>query len=98
MINNKNTKSNRLQKAIKFIGSVPSIMLHTIFFLCIGSLYFFHININTVLLTLTTMLSLEAVYLSLFIQYSINKNTEELSIIEDELDIIESDIEHIQKR
>lgn len=49
------------------IGSPLSILIHTILFALNLSLMFW-MDINRVLLILTTWVSLEAIYLSLFIQ------------------------------
>ncbi len=87
----------------KWVGSRTSVVLHTIFFLATFSLILFGFNTETVLLILTTVVSLEAIYLSIFIQMTVNQNTESLEIVEEDLeDIVEEvgeiseDIDEIQ--
>lgn len=91
------------KKFTKWVGSRTSVILHTIFFLVTFSLIVFGFNTETVLLILTTVVSLEAIYLSIFIQMSVNQNTESLEIVEEDLeDIVEEvgeiseDIDEIQ--
>lgn len=48
------------------------------------------------LLILTTIVSLEAIYLSIFIQMSINKNNEVIEIIQEDVGEIQEDIDEIQ--
>lgn len=52
---------------------------------------------STVLLILTTIVSLEAIYLSIFIQIAINKNTRSLENVTEEMEDISEDIEEIQE-
>ncbi len=49
------------------------------------------------LLILTTIVSLEAIYLSIFIQIAINKNTRSLEEVTEEMEEISDDIEEIQE-
>ena len=61
------------EKAIKissWIGSIQSLLLHTFIFVISFALVLFGVAFERVLLTLTTILSLEAIYLSIFIQMS----------------------------
>ncbi len=66
----------------KWVGSRTSVVLHTIFFTVMFSLTYFGIQFETVLLFLTTVVSLEAIYLSIFIQMTVNQNTESLEDVE----------------
>ena len=59
-------------KIIEWIGSVSSLIFHTIAFILNFALYFFGIPFNTVMLILTTAVSIEAIYLAILIQMSIN--------------------------
>lgn len=49
------------------------------------------------LLVLTTLVSLEAIYLAIFIQMSINQTTESLEVVEHDIDEIQEDIDEIQE-
>jgi peptidoglycan hydrolase CwlO-like protein len=49
------------------------------------------------LLVLTTAVSLEAIYLALFIQMTVNKNTKSLADVEEDIEEIAVDVEGIEK-
>jgi peptidoglycan hydrolase CwlO-like protein len=57
---------------------------------------YFGVHIDTVLLVLTTAVSLEAIYLAIFIQMSVNENTESLEEVEEDIDEIQHDVDEIQ--
>ncbi len=52
---------------------------------------------DSVLLILTTVVSLEAIYLAIFIQMSVNQNTESLREVEVDVDEIQKDIDAIEQ-
>jgi hypothetical protein len=84
--------------ATKFIGSTASLILHTLFFIISFLLPVFHIvSVDKMLLVLTTIVSLEAIYLSIFIQMTVNKNTYDIEMIQDDVDEIQEDIEDIEQ-
>lgn len=85
------------KKFTQFIGSRTSVVLHTIFFVVMLALPFFGIHIDTALLVLTTVVSLEAIYLAIFIQMSVNENTQSLHEVEEDIDEIQEDVEEIQE-
>ncbi len=84
-------------KATRWIGSTRSLIVHTILFLGAFSLPLFGISLERVLLVLTTLLSLEAIYLAIFIQMSVNKNTKDIEIIQEDVEEIQEDIEEIEE-
>lgn len=84
--------SNRV---IGWVGTTSSIIVHTILFIGIFSLRLFDVPIEDILLFLTTAVSLEAIYLSIFIQMTVNRATESLEEVEEDIDEIEEDIEEI---
>jgi septal ring factor EnvC (AmiA/AmiB activator) len=84
-------------KATRWIGSTRSLAVHTILFITSFSLYFFGFAIDKILLVLTTILSLEAIYLSIFIQMSVNKQAEDLSEVAQDVEEIQEDVDEIQK-
>lgn len=94
-----------MQRALNFfenitvwVGSVASITVHTLVFASIFLLGFFHAAPwDTLLLVLTTMVSLEAIYLSIFIQMSVNQNTRSLKEVEVDVDEIQKDVDEIQR-
>ena len=53
------------KKVTWWIGSPSSIVLHTIFFVVMLALIFIGFNTDTILLVLTTIVSLEAIYLAI---------------------------------
>src|SRR5882757_7623407 len=77
------------------VGSVWSLIIHTIIFILSFSLVFFGIRFELVLLVLTTILSLEAIYLSIFIQLSVNHQARALANVEKDIDEIQEDVEEI---
>jgi low affinity Fe/Cu permease len=92
---------NPVEKAafgiIESIGSPLSIILHTIFFIAIFGLHFFGFATDNILLILTTAVSLEAIYLSIFIQMTVNRNTKSLEEVEEDIDEIQEDVEGMEK-
>lgn len=90
-------KSLRITERItRAIGSVPSIFLHTIFFLaCLVAIWLRLFAFDTILLVLNTIVSLEAIYLALFIQLTVNENTESLRGVEEDIDEIQEDVEEL---
>jgi septal ring factor EnvC (AmiA/AmiB activator) len=85
------------QRAMSVIGSVPSLIVHTIFFMVSFALAFVGVPIDEILLVVTTLVSLEAIYLSIFIQMSVNRNSQSLYAVEEDIDEIQEDIDDIQK-
>lgn len=81
--------------ATKWIGSIESLILHTVVFVSAFSLVLFGVSFERVLLVLTTVLSLEAIYLAIFIQMSVNQNTAQLAQVEADIDEIQEDVEEI---
>ena len=85
-------------KATRWIGSTTSLIVHTIMFVLSFSLPFTHlISFEEMLLVLTTIVSLEAIYLSIFIQMSVNKNSQDIEIIQEDVGEIQEDIEEMEE-
>ncbi|MCC2590068.1 DUF1003 domain-containing protein [Chryseobacterium sp. MFBS3-17] len=81
-----------------WVGSVPSLVVHTVLFLTAFLLPAFGlVNFDKMLLTLTTILSLEAIYLAIFIQMSVNKSSEHIEVLREDVTEIQEDIEDIQE-
>lgn len=97
----KNEQLSRLERyALRFtkwMGSIQSIIVHTILFAVSFSLWFFGVEFDSILLLLTTIVSLEAIYLSLFIQMTVNRNTQSLEEVEEDIDEIQKDIDEVQE-
>lgn len=81
-----------------WIGSIPSLIVHSIVFLVAFLLPIFSIvPVDKMLLVLTTVLSLEAIYLAIFIQMSVNRSQEHIEDIRDDIEEIQDDIEEISE-
>jgi septal ring factor EnvC (AmiA/AmiB activator) len=79
-----------------WVGSVPSLILHTLIFAgFFGMVWFGVLALETMLLILTTIVSLEAIYLAIFIQMSVNANTLSLREVEEDIEEIQEDVEEI---
>jgi low affinity Fe/Cu permease len=85
------------KKFIRWIGSPRSLLVHTIFFIVMIFLAFSNIGFDKIMLVLTTIVSLEAIYLSIFIQMTVNKHGEELEGVSEDIDEIQEDVGEIQK-
>jgi low affinity Fe/Cu permease len=84
-------------KATRWIGSTSSLVVHTLLFIAAFVLPFLGIPFERILLILTTAVSLEAIYLAIFIQMSVNKNTKDIEIIQEDVEEIQEDVEGIEK-
>lgn len=84
-------------KFIRWIGSPASLFVHTLFFTVMILMAFSDIGFDKVMLVLTTIVSLEAIYLSIFIQMTVNKHGEELEEVSEDIDEIQEDVEEIEK-
>lgn len=83
---------------IWWVGSIPSLVLHTIFFIVSFALPVFGlVDFDKMLLVLTTVVSLEAIYLAIFIQMSVNKSSEHIEDLKDDVNEIQEDIDEIQE-
>lgn len=81
-----------------WIGSIPSLIAHSVVFLCAFLLPVFDIvSVDKMLLVLTTVLSLEAIYLAIFIQMSVNRSQEHIEDIREDIEEIQDDIEEISE-
>ena len=82
----------------RWIGSPASIIVHTILFIaCFVAVAIGLIEWNEMLLFVTTIVSLEAIYLSIFIQLTINYTTEAVEDISEDVEEIQEDIGEIQE-
>lgn len=87
-----------IDKITASTGSYPSIILHTLMFAgFLISPLFGVMEVDQALLILTTVVSLEAIYLALFIQMSVNRNTESLESVEEDISEIQEDVEDISE-
>ncbi len=83
--------------ATRYIGSPVSLVLHSLFFVGIFGLLWFGFSFDKVMLILTTAVSLEAIYLSIFIQLTVNRQARQIEEVSEDLDDIQEDVEEISK-
>ena len=93
----KNNLENFAIRATNWIGSVSSLIVHTIIFGFIFLLPKFGISFNTVMLVFTSLVSMEAIYLSIFIQMTVNRHSEHIADIAEDVGDIQEDIEEISE-
>ena len=87
-----------IEKITTWVGSLSSLIVHTILFiasLIVGALGL--LSWDTVLLVLTTGVSLEAIYLAIFIQMSVNQQSQTIKEVEHDIDEIQEDIDAIEE-
>ena len=83
---------------IWWVGSIQSLVFHTIFFIICFALPIFNVvEFEHMLLVLTTIVSLEAIYLAIFIQMSVNKSSEHIEDLKEDVNEIQEDIDEIQE-
>jgi uncharacterized protein YoxC len=90
--------SSIFEKVTTWVGSPSSFVVHSCVFvgsLLVGALHLADWTI--VLLVLTTLVSLEAIYLSIFIQMTVNRHAEELADVSEDVEGIQEDIEEISE-
>ncbi|MCL4365829.1 hypothetical protein M1437_01220 [Patescibacteria group bacterium] len=84
-------------KITDWVGTPASLIVHTMFFAGVFLLRIFGITTDYLLLILTTAVSLEAIYLSIFIQMTVNRNTESLEEVEEDIEDIQEDADEDEK-
>ena len=84
-------------KVTNWIGTPLSIIVHTILFVVIFLLKYLGVSIDQILLILTTAVSLEAIYLAIFIQMSVNKTKLTIAGVEKDIDDIQEDVQEISE-
>lgn len=87
-----------VEKLTRWVGSRESLVLHTIVFIgfFIGSFFNF-LSWDLMFLILTTIVSLEAIYLAIFIQMTVNRQAASLREVEEDIDEIQEDVEEMQE-
>lgn len=82
----------------RWVGSPQSIIAHTIIFILSFALAWASVvSWDRMLLVLTTLVSLEAIYLAIFIQMTINFQGEVIAEVESDIDEIQEDVEGISE-
>ncbi|MBI5645249.1 DUF1003 domain-containing protein [Candidatus Kaiserbacteria bacterium] len=96
------SQPNNVQKialaVTRSIGSPASIAIHSILFLISFVLAFTGwISFDRMFLILTTIVSLEAIYLAIFIQMTLNYTTESIEEVAEDIEEIQEDVGEIQE-
>lgn len=85
-------------KITKAVGSPVSIVIHSILFLGSFALAFWgFVDFDRMLLFLTTVVSLEAIYLAIFIQMTINYQSANIAEVQEDVEEISEDVGEIQE-
>ena len=80
------------------VGSPKSIVVHTILFAAsFFAAFSGYISFDRMLLVLTTIVSLEAIYLAIFIQMTINYQGQDIAEVQEDIDEIQEDVEDISE-
>lgn len=99
--NNQKHSLNPLEKisrwTIKWIGTPRSLLIHTLIFIGIPTLTFLGFDLRNVLLVFTTWLSIEAIYLAIFIQMTVNRNTRSLEDVGEDIEDIQEDVKELDQ-
>lgn len=83
------------EKLTKWIGTPASLFVHTLFFIACLLLIFMGLEPERVMLVLTTIVSLEAIYLAIFIQMTVNRSMESLREVEEDIEELAEDVGEI---
>lgn len=84
------------QQMTNSIGTTNSLIIHSLLFVGIFCLRIFDIPTEEILLILTTAVSLEAIYLAIFIQMTVNRTTASLASVEEDIDDIQGDVDSLE--
>lgn len=84
------------QQMTNSIGTTNSLIIHSLLFVGIFALRIFDIPTEEILLILTTAVSLEAIYLAIFIQMTVNRTTASLASVEEDIDDIQGDVDSLE--
>ncbi len=87
-----------VEKITTWVGSASSLVFHTFIF---GISFFLaasgEVAWDEMLLFVTTIVSLEAIYLSILIQMTVNRQAEELAEVSEDVEDIQEDIQEISQ-
>lgn len=89
------TIENFAVNSTNWVGSVLSSIVHIVIFIGAFGFLLFGISLDKILLVLTTMLSFEAIYLSIFIQMSVNRHENALQNLGEDIEEIQESVEEM---
>jgi uncharacterized protein YoxC len=85
-----------IERLIVWIGSRTSLVIHSLIFVVFFAVSIFKwVPWDLMLLVLTTLVSLEAIYLAIFIQMTVNRQSQSLKEVEEDVGDIQEDIEEL---
>ncbi len=86
------------RSATRWVGSPQSIAVHTVLFAAsFAAAWTGVVDVDRMLLVLTTIVSLEAIYLAIFIQMTINEQAADIDEIQEDIEEIQEDVDEIQE-
>lgn len=92
------TKMEKIARKVPhWVGTPASLFIHTLAFIFIFGLRFVGVSIADILLILTTAVSLEAIYLSILIQMTVNQHTSALEDVEEDIEGLQEEVEDISE-
>ncbi len=87
-----------IERLIVWIGSPTSLVVHTLAFVAFFAAPVLGVvGWDTMFLVLTTVVSLEAIYLSIFIQFSVNRQAASLKEVEQDVESIQENVEELEE-
>jgi hypothetical protein len=87
-----------VRKITQWVGTPSSIFLHTIFFtIMIVWAWLDTNNAERLLLILTTVVSLEAIYLGIFVQMTVNFQGRQLNEVKVAMEEVQESVEEVQE-
>ncbi len=78
MKNNHKKLEEMAESVAVWIGSIQSLIIHTVLFALMFAIHFWGVSISNILLIATTIVSFEAIYLNIFVQMTVNKHSHHL--------------------
>jgi len=85
-----------IDRVIAWVGSPASLAVHSLAFIGAFAIALAGlVEWSLMLLVLTTVVSLEAIYLAIFIQFTVNRQTASLRGVEADVDSIQEDVEEL---
>ena len=87
-----------IERVIYWVGSPASLVVHTLVFMACFAVAIMHlVGWDTMLLVLTTVVSLEAIYLAIFIQFTVNRQAASIKEIEEDVESIQENVEELDE-
>jgi peptidoglycan hydrolase CwlO-like protein len=87
-----------VERITSWIGSTVSLVVHTIIFVAsFGAAIFGFVPWDRMLLVVTTIVSLEAIYLSIFIQMTVNRQAAEIQEVSEDVEDIQESVEDLSE-